>query len=73
MRDVAADACSFAEIATQEGCGERQVRFLAPLAFVSPAVVRAIADGCAPAGLTITSLVRSLPLEWVEQETAVLR
>ena len=73
MRDIAADACSFAEIATQEGCGERQVRFLAPLAFVSPVVVRAIADGRAPADLTITSLVRSLPLEWVAQETAVLQ
>ena len=73
MRDVAADIRSFEDIAREEGCGERHVRFLAPLAFVSPTIVTTIAEGRAPAGLTVTSLVRSLPLEWAGQEVLILR
>ena len=73
MRDVAADVRSFEDIAREEGCGERHVRFLAPLAFLSPTIVTTIAEGRAPAGLTITSLVRSLPLEWTLQDASLLR
>ena len=40
---------SFLEIAGREGRGERHIRLLAPLAFVSPRIVAAIADGTAPA------------------------
>ena len=73
MRDVAADVRSFEDIAREEGCGERHVRFLAPLAFLSLTIVTTIAEGRAPADMTITSLVRSLPLEWVAQESSILR
>ena len=73
MRDVAADVRSFEEIARQEGCGERHVRFLALLAFVSPTIVTTVVERRASAGLTITSLVRSLPLEWAAQEASILR
>lgn len=52
---------SFAEIAEREGKVERHVRFLAPLAFVSPRVVTAIIDGSAPTDLTVTALATSLP------------
>lgn len=48
------DAISFEEIATREGLVERHVRFLIPLAFVAPKVIEAIADGAAPADLTVT-------------------
>ena len=46
-------ASSFAEIAQREGKVERHIRFLAPLAFVSPRFITAIIDGSAPADLTV--------------------
>jgi hypothetical protein len=52
-------AAGFAAIAHREGKGERHIRLLAPLAFVSPRIVAAILDGTAPAGLTITTLARA--------------
>ena len=45
-------AVSLAQIAAREGRGERHIRMLAPLAFVSPKLVSEIVDGCAPASLT---------------------
>jgi len=59
---------SLAEIAEREGLGERRVRLLAPLAFVAPRVIGAIADGSAPADLTVTTLAKALPYLWVQQE-----
>jgi hypothetical protein len=59
---------SLAEIAKCEGKVERYVRFLAPLAFLSPRVMSAILNGSAPAGLTVTGLAKSLPCSWAEQE-----
>jgi site-specific DNA recombinase len=55
---------SFADIAETEEIGERQVRLLAPLAFVPPRMLQSIVDGSAPSGLTVTSLARSIPLLW---------
>jgi site-specific DNA recombinase len=40
---------SFAEIAKREALCERHIRSLAPLAFLSPRIIAAIADGAAPA------------------------
>jgi site-specific DNA recombinase len=60
---------SFDDIALREDKVERHVRFLAPLAFVSPRIVDAIANGNAPADLTVSSLARTLPHSWAEQET----
>jgi len=59
---------SFLEIAGREGRGERHIRLLAPLAFVSPRIVAAIAGGTAPAPLTVTGLAKALPYSWAEQE-----
>jgi hypothetical protein len=59
---------TLAEIADREGLGERHVRLLAPLAFVAPHVVGAIADGNAPADLTVTTLAKALPYLWAQQE-----
>jgi len=61
-------AASFAVIARREGKLERQVRLLAPLAFLSPRIVSALLDGTAPAGLTLTALARALPDSWADQE-----
>ncbi|CAJ0849080.1 hypothetical protein AMST5_00073 [freshwater sediment metagenome] len=62
---------SFATIAEEENLAERHVRFLAPLAFLSPRIVESIVEGHAPADLTASGLVRGLPIGWVEQEKAV--
>jgi site-specific DNA recombinase len=59
---------SFHEIAQSENKVERHIRHLAPLAFVSPRIVEAIANGSAPADLTVSSLTRGLPHSWTEQE-----
>jgi site-specific DNA recombinase len=59
---------SFVEIAASEGQGERHIRLLAPLAFVSPRIIAAIVDGTAPADLTVTGLAKALPYSWGEQE-----
>jgi hypothetical protein len=58
-------------LARREGKGERHIRLLLPLAFVSPRIVSAVLDGTAPAGLTITALARALPWSWDEQEQRV--
>ena len=59
---------SFEEIARSENKVERHIRHLAPLAFVSPRLVEAIANGSAPADLTVSSLARALPHSWAAQE-----
>jgi hypothetical protein len=47
---------------------ERHIRNLTSLAFVSPRLVEAIANGTASAGLTVTMLAHALPHSWAEQE-----
>ena len=59
---------SFAGIAQREAVGERHIRLLAPLAFLSPRIIAAIADGTAPADFTVTGLAKALPYSWAEQE-----
>ena len=62
---------SFAEIAEREALGERHIRLLTPLAFVSPRIVAAIVEGAAPTDLTVTGLAKALPYSWAEQEQRV--
>jgi site-specific DNA recombinase len=62
---------SFAEIAKREAQGERYVRQLATLAFVSPRIIAAIVDCTAPADLTVTDLTKALPYSWAEQEHGI--
>jgi site-specific DNA recombinase len=62
---------SFAEIAKREAVGERHIRLLAPLAFLSPRIIAAIVDGSAPADLTVTGLAKALPYSWTEQERRI--
>ena len=61
-------SASFETIAAQQNLAERHVRFLAPLAYLAPRIIEAIAEGRAPADLTVTRLVRALPMVWAEQE-----
>jgi hypothetical protein len=60
-------AASFDEIAQRENKVERHIRYLAPLAFVSPRIIEAIANGNAPADLTVSTLARKMPHSWAEQ------
>ena len=62
---------SFAEIVEREVQGERYIRLLSSLAFVSPRIVAAIVNGTAPANLTVTSLAQGLPCLWAEQEQRI--
>jgi site-specific DNA recombinase len=69
MNDIAEGRVeSFDDIALAENKVERHVRFLAPLAFVSPRIIDAIASGSAPADLTVSTLARTLPHRWTDQE-----
>jgi site-specific DNA recombinase len=64
-------SASFAEIAEREAQGERHIRLLAPLAFLSPCIIAAIVDGTAPADLTVTGLAKAVPYSWAEQEERI--
>ena len=65
--DLKKDKESIAGIAKREGKIERHIRLLLPLAFVSPATVKAIANGSAPTRLTVTGLAKRVPLSWNQQ------
>jgi len=61
------------QIAAREGVNGRFVRRLIPLAFLSPAIVQAIAEGRHPANLTGEALSRgiNIPVEWAKQYAAL--
>jgi hypothetical protein len=65
---LAGKAASLDDIATPEGLAERHVRRLASLAFLSPKIIQAIADGSAPASLNVSRLTDALPHCWADQE-----
>ena len=57
-------------LATRERRSERSIRNTLSLAFLSPAIVRAIIDGQLPRGISLTSLTE-LPSSWAEQSSAL--
>ena len=61
------------EIAARERVNERFVRRLIPLAFLSPSIVQAIAEGRQPADLTGEALSRGIdiPVDWSKQGTVL--
>lgn len=72
MQELINSSTSTDVIALREKMGERNVRKLLPLACLSPTVIRAIADGSAPADLNIRQLTAALPHAWNEQEQRLL-
>jgi len=52
-----------ADVAKQEGKGERQIRLLIPVAFVPPQLVQQWING-SPLTLGITDVARNVPLSW---------
>ncbi len=69
METILSDkTASFDAIASSEDLAERHVRRLSVLAFLSPKVIQAIADGAVPSGVTVSSLTQALPHAWADQE-----
>jgi site-specific DNA recombinase len=60
---------SFSQLAQRENLHERHIRLLTPLAFLSPKMIKAIADGRVSRDLTVSTLARALPPIWSHQET----
>jgi hypothetical protein len=75
FEELASGRAAFArEIAAREGVDERFVRRLIPLAFLSPSIVEAIADGRQPITLTKEALSRGrldIPPDWDKQLVAL--
>lgn len=63
------DTASLMEIAQREGKVERHIRSLASLAFLSPKIIEAIANGDNPTGLTVSGIAKALPHSWVQQHS----
>jgi hypothetical protein len=55
---------SFTEIAMREGKVQRHIRLLAPLAFLPPYTLTAIANGTLSQDVTVTTLARDVPYSW---------
>jgi site-specific DNA recombinase len=64
---------SFAEIARSEGKVERHIRLLAPLAFVPPHILAAIANGAFRQDVTVTTLARAVRYSWDPNDVAEAR
>ena len=64
---------SFADLAKSEGCSERYVSRLVPLAFLAPDIVEAILAGTQPVDLTAEALTKrsDLPLSWADQKASL--
>jgi hypothetical protein len=65
---LSGEIASFDDIAVTKNLAPRYIRRLTLLAFLSPKIIRAIDDGTAPPGLTVTRLTQALPHAWSEQE-----
>lgn len=57
-------------IATREKLSERSIRMALPLAFLSPAIVKATIDGTLPFGTGVMALAE-LPMDWEQQGRVV--
>ena len=62
MNEVS-DGGSFSAIAQREGKSGRQIRLLAPLAFLPPATVKAVIEGTVELA-TVMDLAKTVPLLW---------
>ena len=70
--ELLAGSASIAALAEQAGLEQRHLRRLLPLACLSPRIIEAIANGTAPANLTLSALTSALPHDWPSQEQRFL-
>ena len=71
MDEVLTGKSTFEAIAVRDRLGSSYIRRLCSLAYLSPNIVRAIASGSAPDGLTVSRLTSALPLAWSDQEASL--
>jgi site-specific DNA recombinase len=64
-------AASFGAISAREGCTERYVRSILPLAFLAPEVVKAALDGRLPDSYSVSWLAANSPANWHEQKRSL--
>jgi site-specific DNA recombinase len=62
---------SFGAISAREGCTERYVRSVLPLAFLAPEVIKAALDGRLPDSYGVSRLAAIPPANWDEQTRAL--
>ena len=60
-------------VAEREGLSERYLRAQLPLAYLSPKIVEAVANGTISADVTVTKVGSALPIGWAKQEGQLLR
>lgn len=72
MTELLAGSGGIAALAEQSSVEQRHLRRLLPLACLSPRIVEAIAEGTAPANLTLSTLSSALPHDWAQQEQRLL-
>ena len=58
---------SMNDLADAAGLDRAYVRRIVNLTLLSPELVRAILEGTEPSGLSITQLIRDVPMDWTEQ------
>jgi len=68
IEDLLAERGATVSFDASEDKVERRIRNLAALAFVSPGVVEAIANGDALADIAVATLALELPHRWAEEE-----
>jgi hypothetical protein len=56
-----------ASLAAREGCSERHIRMVLPLAFLAPDIVTAALANRLPPRISISKIWSDLPLDWSEQ------
>ena len=59
---------SFGSIAAREGCSERYVRSVLPLAFLPPDVIDEAIHGRLPEGYGVSQFLRNIAASWYEQK-----
>jgi hypothetical protein len=64
---------TFEALSAREGCSERYVRSILPLAFLAPEVVRAAVDGRLPDSYSVSRLAANSPTSWDEQKRVLGR
>jgi site-specific DNA recombinase len=62
---------NFGEISAREGCSERYVRSILPLAFLAPEVIKAALDGRLPDSYGVSRLAANSPPKWDEQKRSL--
>ena len=59
---------SMKEVARQENVSQRYIAGIIKLAFLSPSIMKKIANGNIPHDMTLARLKKNIPHDWQEQE-----